>query len=357
MRFSFFSVCADGRVISMVAENICDGKDMSTEDRNNIKKRLLLFLILVFFITCAFEFGVLFPKWREIRSIAALTVAPAMFIPAITAVIVRLITKEGFRPAYIDPRFRKGKRRYYLMAWFGPSVLTVIGVLIYFMIFRDNFSPDMEYYVGVLKEQGADYDPQVARNMVLSSAAAGFFLAPVLNFVTCFGEEWGWRGYLLPKLKELTGVIPAILISGVIWGLWHLPLTIMGHNYGLYYRGYPVCGILAMCCFCVVIGILFSWLFIRTGSVLPSVFAHGALNGFASLGIYFTKDGGNPFVGPSVTGIISGLPFIVCAVIVIKLLHDDPKEAVELSEEKPVQRRKAERFERRETQEGSQYDR
>ena len=329
---------------------------MSTEDRKIIKKRLLLFLALAFLITYAFEFGFLFPKWREIRSIAALPIAPVMFIPSIAAVIVRLLTKEGFKPAYIDPRFRRGKRRYYLMAWFGPSILTVIGVLIYFLIFRGNFSADMEYYVGVLKGQGADYAPQVARSMVLSSAVAGFFLAPVLNFVTCFGEEWGWRGYLLPKLRELTGLVPAVLISGVIWGLWHLPLTIMGHNYGLSYKGYPVCGILAMCCFCLVIGILLSWLFIRTGSVLPPVFAHGALNGFASLGIYFTKDGGNPFIGPSVTGIISGLPFIICAAIVLKRLRDDPKEAVELPGEKTVQKQKTGRSERRETQEGSQHN-
>ncbi len=324
---------------------------MKKEDKEIIKKRLLLFLALAFLITYAFEFGFLYPKWKEVRSIAALPIATVMYIPAIAVVIVRLLTKEGFRPAYIDPRFKKGKRRYYLMAWFGPSVLTIIGVLIYFMIFRDNFSYDMEYYVGVLKEQGADYAPEVARSMVLSSSVAGFFLAPVLNFVTCFGEEWGWRGYLLPKLKELTGLKPAILISGVIWGLWHLPLTIMGHNYGLGYRGYPVTGILAMCCFCTVIGILFSYLFIRTGSVLPSVFAHGALNGFASLGIFFTADGGNPFIGPSVTGIISGLPFMICACIALKLLNDNPKEAVELSEEKLSQKQGSRHPERRETQE------
>ena len=324
---------------------------MIKEDKENTKKRLLLFLALTFLVTYAFEFAVLFPKWREVRSIAALPIAAVMYIPAIAVVIVRLLTKEGFRPAYIDPRFKRGKRRYYLIAWFGPPVLTIIGVLIYFMIFRDNFSFEMEYYVGVLKDQGADYAPEVARSMVLSSAVAGFFLAPVLNFVTCFGEEWGWRGYLLPKLTELTGLKPAIFISGVIWGLWHLPLTIMGHNYGLGYKGYPVCGILAMCCFCTGIGILFSWLFIRTGSVLPSVFAHGALNGFASFGIYFTKDGGNPFIGPSVTGIISGLPFIICACIVFKLLRDDPGEAAELSEEKPSQKQEARHPERRETQE------
>ena len=76
-------------------------------------------------------------------------------------------------------------------------------------------------------------------------------LAPVLNIVTTTGEEWGWRGYLVPKLTEKLSVVPTLLISGIIWGLWHAPLTVMGHNYGLGYSGYPYTGILAMCAFCV----------------------------------------------------------------------------------------------------------
>ena len=56
---------------------------MKKEDKENTKKRLLLFLALTFLVTYAFEFAVLFPKWREVRSIAALPIAAVMYIPAI----------------------------------------------------------------------------------------------------------------------------------------------------------------------------------------------------------------------------------------------------------------------------------
>ncbi|MCR4655864.1 MAG: CPBP family intramembrane metalloprotease [Lachnospiraceae bacterium] len=315
------------------------------------KKRLTIFLILTFVFTYLYEFGILFPQWRQVRSIAALNVAPVMFIPAICALAARIITKEGFKDSFFNPKFRKGKRRYYLAAWFLPDILTILGVLLYFLIYKDNFSIDMEYYVGVLKRQGAEYAPEVARNMVLSSSLAGFFLAPVLNILTCFGEEWGFRAYLFPKLKGMLGLKRSLLLSGLIWGIWHMPLIIMGHNYGLSYSGYPVAGIFAMCAFCLVIGILFSYLFVRTGSVFAPVFAHGALNGFASFGIYFTKDGGNPFIGPSVTGIISGMPFIVCAVIAFYALSKYEGEAPEIAEDKLSDKGYEKNYEIRETQE------
>ena len=40
-------------------------------------------------------------------------------------------------------------------------------------------------------------------------------------------EEFGWRGYAQEPLQEKIGVIPASLVIGVIWGIWHLPLWFM----------------------------------------------------------------------------------------------------------------------------------
>jgi len=79
--------------------------------------------------------------------------------------------------------------------------------------------------------------------LVLSQAVTGIFLGPVLNFVTCFGEEWGLRGYLLPKMAKKFSLVKMLLIIGVIWGLWHAPLTALGHNYGVGYPGFPFLGI------------------------------------------------------------------------------------------------------------------
>ena len=55
--------------------------------------------------------------------------------------------------------------------------------------------------------------------MLLALPIFTLLMAPL-----AFGEEWGWRGYLLPHLLPL-GQWPAFLIGGVIWGLWHIPVV------------------------------------------------------------------------------------------------------------------------------------
>ena len=55
---------------------------------------------------------------------------------------------------------------------------------------------------------------------------------PLMGLVQCLGEEAGWRGYLLPKLLEFMKPWKAVLLTGVIWGLWHAPVIACGFNYG-----------------------------------------------------------------------------------------------------------------------------
>ncbi len=108
-----------------------------------------------------------------------------------------------------------------------------------------------------------------------------------INLLPALGEELGWRGWLLPKLLRL-GTIPAILLSGVIWGLWHAPLILLGYNY-------PTApgwlGVLSMTGMCVVVGGIFGWLRIRGGSVWPAAVAHAAFNASAGFFLVFAAEG------------------------------------------------------------------
>ena len=115
----------------------------------------------------------------------------------------------------------------------------------------------------------------MAIDMLLPNAALNLILGPL-------GEELGWRGTLLPRLRLRTGVFAAGLVVGLIWGPYHLPAWLMS---GMPQVGMPIPAFLLST---VALSIFLAWLYERTGgSLLVTCLAHWAINfvGSAS-GIY-----------------------------------------------------------------------
>lgn len=132
-------------------------------------------------------------------------------------------------------------------------------------------------------------------------------LLGLLVTVAALGEEIGWRGFLLPALRPL-GTGKALVLSGLVWGPWHAPLVLLGYNYG---TTSPT-GVIMMTVTTILMGVLFGWLRLRSGSVFPSAFAHGALNasGGTLLAVFVPAAAG---VTPSVLGWVGWL--VLAAVI------------------------------------------
>ena len=298
--------------------------NMKGRNQNIETKRILIYIGSTFALTWIYCLAVIYPMMsgETLSGVPAVMtqflVAAAMFFPAIGVLITRLVTKEGFQNAWISPNI-KGNVKTYLLAYLGPGLLTILGTVLYFIIFSGNFDPDCGYMKLTLEAAGTPVEalPMPLSTLLIIQGVQALVLGPIMNFVTCFGEEWGWRGYLLPKMSEKFSTIPMLLICGVIWGLWHAPLTIVGHNYGVGYVGFPFTGILAMCLFCIVMGVFLSFVSLKTKSCIPAVVGHGAINSFAAIGMYFTKDGGNPFVGPAPIGVVGMIPFVIVAVVMI----------------------------------------
>lgn len=291
--------------------------------KNN--KSLALFLILAFVISwmsglVIFLTGGL-ANSPELIANTGITLALVllatvyMWGPALANILTRVITKEGKRDLWLKPELKKGWK-FWLLAWFGPGLLTLLGALIFFMIFPQSFDRELSGLQGQLSFAGMPEGTINPWKVILLQTGIAIFFAPLLNSIAALGEEFGWRAYLLPKLLPM-GKKKALILSSLIWGIWHWPVIAMGHNYGLSYPGFPYSGLLAAVWFTICVGIFFGWLAIRSRSVWPAVIAHGALNGIAAIGLLFVKPPFSMLLGPSPAGIIGILPFTLVSLIIL----------------------------------------
>jgi membrane protease YdiL (CAAX protease family) len=130
------------------------------------------------------------------------------------------------------------------------------------------------------------------------------------NLPFMLGEELGWRGYLF----QATAPWPAlkrVLFTGVIWGLWHAPLILMGHNY----PDDPFLGIPLMVVFCTLLAFLFDWSRTRVKAVWGPCVLHGIINGSAGLFALFAWEGHSLLASPVGVGGFLALTVLICAVL------------------------------------------
>ena len=102
----------------------------------------------------------LFPG-TGITVVALLLPVAYMGAPAIAHVLTRLVTKEGWKNVGLRPNFRKGWP-YWLMAWFGPAVLTIVGMIVYFLIFPQHYDPELGVVKALLAQSEAMTGVEVA---------------------------------------------------------------------------------------------------------------------------------------------------------------------------------------------------
>lgn len=300
-------------------------------DKRVETKRILFFLALCFGVAWISEIFAIIPMHQsgdaDLVKRAMDMISQIMLTPALAALVVRLWTREGLVKSGFQFNFFE-KKLLFLSGWFGTTALTFLGAVLYFLIFRDNFDPNMTEFVASYSKSAANAGTQIDAVNIVASYKADLlikvFTAAVLDLINSFGEEWGFRAYLLPKLYRKFGAVAAILLSGFASGLWYAPLVAAGYYYGSGNAGFPVANILAMCLFGMVTGSIYAFLCLRTGSIFPAVFAHSAVNVMMSQASLFTYDGGNYFVGPAPTGILSGLPFIIAAALCLVSMHKNP---------------------------------
>jgi len=264
---------------------------------------VLWFLLLTFGLTWALWSLTWAPQIRRIPPAAGLIVALGMWGPGLSAILVlRFVLRESLRTTTID---RLGHCRYYLWAWFLPAAATLASTGLTVLAGLARLDPQFTFLQEQARAAGASL-PIPPAVVVAAQVALGLTLGPLINSLFALGEELGWRGFLLPRLMAAgMGQWPALAASGAIWGLWHAPIILQGHNY----PDHPYLGVLLMTVFCILLGVIFGWLQLASGSVWVPTIAHGALNAIAGLPLVILT----PFdkaLGGMVTSVIGWIPLL-----------------------------------------------
>ncbi len=245
----------------------------------------ILFLLPVFLRMAGIE---------ETATVELVAWSAAMWMPGLGAIIATMLgEKKELKSLGLG---KLGKKKIYLWAWLVPILAVLVTGVVSWLFGWGKFDPTFQLIRQAV--EGLPDVPETALPLLLTAQiAAALTVAPLFNTLFALGEELGWRGYLLPKLLPL-GQIPAMLISGVIWGIWHAPAILQGHNY----PENPVLGVGMMIVFTVLLGIIFSWLYLKTKSPWAPALAHGTVNAVAGLPLLFLTDV-NLSLGGSLTSV------------------------------------------------------
>ncbi len=218
------------------------------QEKKRTLKEISTFLILTFGFSSFFYSRYISAGSLNVEK-AFLYVLVLMWCPGVSAIFTSLIFQKNLRGL----GWGWGKTRFQVLSFFLPFLYA------------------LPVYVVVWIGGWGGLDVQ------FSTALLAYPVAIFLSCLTALGEEIGWRGFLVSRLRRLMGFTQVSFLSGLIWAVWHMPLILFsGYN-----SGAPI--LYAALCFTImVVGIsfAFAWFRIKTGSVWTAMFLHAMHNYF-----------------------------------------------------------------------------
>jgi CAAX protease family protein len=270
----------------------------------NVRKvGLFLGLAYAFAWTVGFSF---FALGGKLASPAFLAVGVVyMWAPAVAAIITH---KGIWKEPLADLGLKTPRIPWLVVAWLGPVFLVLLSIALSLTLPGISLAPGLDGLLAAL----ADILPalEVAKvqrhlqstflakpGMLLLITFAQVLLAgPTVNAGAAFGEELGWRGFLVRELNPL-GFWRSSFVIGFFWGLWHLPVIVNGHNY----PGHPLVGPIMMTLLTMLLSPIVGYVRLRAGSVFAAAVFHGTFNAAAGL-VIFLKGGTMLLTG--ITGVV-----------------------------------------------------
>ena len=265
---------------------------------NRNRKGVVAYLLIAFGLAWAGVEAMYRSKGLPLR---AGGVVVSAFAPAVACFVVRKwVTREGFADAGLRLHLRKWP--YYLLAWLLP-IAVVACIVILSPIFgasTADFSLDRGFrYLASVGKPVPSWAPHSLLPLLCIWLIQAIVTVPIF-----FGEEFGWRGYLQKRLFPESPALSAV-ITGLIWGAWHLPANLRGYNF----PDDPILGSLVVFpVSCIFMSIIFGWLVQTTGSIWSSSLAHAATNNIGGDLVLILFGGGANFLYVGYVGLLGWIP-------------------------------------------------
>ncbi len=225
---------------------------------------------------------------------------------AATFLMLFLITREGYTTA---DRASLGLRRAGFLGW-GPALLLPLPILL--------FNYGFIWSTGL----GTVVTPEPGLVALLIRLPVGLVIGSLL----ALGEEIGFRGYVLPRLVGL-GRQKAVLVSGLLHALWHLPLIFLTpyyHSEGNLLLVTPLF-VLTL----TAAGVIYGYLRLTYASLWPAVILHGAFNAYWGVLAAMTA-AASPLAAEYLggeSGLLTLIPTALLAGWLLRRLSPDPELA------------------------------
>jgi len=244
-------------------------------------------------LTCAVSWAIagvaILLGMRQAEGLVYMAFAMAyMLLPAVCAIVLQKINNEKpFSNLSISFKFN----RWFVVAGLVPVIFAFMALGISLLFPFVSFSAS---YEGALSSLSAEDAAIAAEQMsrfspcvfLLMQIAGALFAGYTINAFFGFGEELGWRGYLMREMQDKK-FLHVSLITGIVWGLWHFPLILIGHNY----PQHPVIGVGMMVVFCILLSPMMMYIIIKSKSVLTAAIFHGTLNAVAGISVLYLVGG------------------------------------------------------------------
>lgn len=215
---------------------------------------LSLYLLLVFALSWPFQIAIYFLDGNFLTRYIFTSLSMVMVMFG-TFICGRFIFRDGFTQA----GWRMGKFKHYLI---------VVG-LVFFLW-------------GIPSLIGIGLGRNLPESLTDEQTILVFVFMSV-TIIPSFGEEFGWRGYLLPRLAQRFNIVKAVIFHAVIWWAWHLPVVIgtaLQDNPNItVIIGKVIIGAIPV----VLHAVIFAYIWLYTRSIAVVTVYHAAYDGVRTL--------------------------------------------------------------------------